>query len=140
MRRFAVFVAVLLSAWMAVDAKEKPGKGKGKGQGQRREEVQGFLPRDRSIIVEYFRSPPSGLPPGLAKRGGDLPPGLEKQLRRKGQLPPGLEKGLTPFPPELVTRLAPLPGGYQHGIVGHLAIVWDSRTRVIVDVMALEGR
>src|SRR5215210_942443 len=32
----------------------------------------------------------SGLPPGLANRR-NLPPGLEKQLRRNGQLPPGLE-------------------------------------------------
>lgn len=32
------------------------------------------------------------LPPGLAKRGGNLPPGLQRQLDRRGHLPPGLEK------------------------------------------------
>lgn len=35
-----------------------------------------------------------GLPPGLAKRGGQLPPGLQKHLLRTGQLPPGLQKRL----------------------------------------------
>ncbi|MGH8246109.1 MAG: hypothetical protein ACREUU_06730 [Gammaproteobacteria bacterium] len=33
-----------------------------------------------------------GLPPGLAKRGGNLPPGLQRHIDRTGQLPPGLEK------------------------------------------------
>ncbi len=34
----------------------------------------------------------AGLPPGLAKRGGNLPPGLQRHVDRTGQLPPGLEK------------------------------------------------
>jgi hypothetical protein len=33
-----------------------------------------------------------GLPPGIAKRGGDLPPGLQKHIDRTGHLPPGHEK------------------------------------------------
>ncbi len=33
-----------------------------------------------------------GLPPGLAKRDGHLPPGLQKHYERTGHLPPGLEK------------------------------------------------
>jgi hypothetical protein len=37
-----------------------------------------FLPEERRIIENYYRSggPSKGLPPGLAKRGGKLPPGL----------------------------------------------------------------
>src|SRR5712692_6891020 len=53
-----------------------------------------FYEKDQRIIADYYRAQPSGLPPGLAKRNGDLPPGLEKQLRRNGRLPAGLERGM----------------------------------------------
>ena len=39
-----------------------------------------------------------GLPPGLAKRGGNLPPGLQKHLWKTGHLPRGLEKKARPYP------------------------------------------
>ena len=64
-----------------------------------------FGERDRGIIREYC-SQSSNLPPGLAKRGGQLPPGLEKHLRRNGQLPPGLQKKVGRFPTELDGRLS----------------------------------
>ena len=53
-----------------------------------------FEARERDIITGYYANPSQGLPPGLAKRGGNLPPGLEKQLMRNGTLPPGLQKRL----------------------------------------------
>jgi hypothetical protein len=140
MRRLVVLAAVLLSACLAIQAADKQGKGKGKGAERRREQVQGFVPQERKIIVEYFRGGPSGLPPGLAKRVGDLPPGLEKQVRRNGQLPPGLQKRVTPFPTELSVKLTMLPSGCERAIIGHLAIVWNSRTQVVIDVMALAGQ
>lgn len=34
----------------------------------------------------------NNLPPGLAKRNGNLPPGLQRHIDRTGHLPPGLEK------------------------------------------------
>ncbi len=129
-------LAILAAAFTALEAKDKPGKGKGKGKGAHE---HAFLPQERTIIIDYYRSGPSGLPPGLAKRGGDLPPGLEKHIRRNGQLPPGLQKKLMPFPPVLATRLRPLPLGYERGIIGGFAIIWSPRTRVIVDVVALFG-
>src|SRR5688500_5754194 len=49
-----------------------------------------FLPEERRIISEYYRranTSKKGLPPGLAKRGGKLPPGLQKHLEKNGQLP-----------------------------------------------------
>ena len=82
----------------------------------------GFTPRDREIIVAYYRKQPSGLPPGLAKRER-LPPGLEKQLRRNGALPPGLQKQIQPFPLVLERQLTPLPSGYRRGIVGAHIVV-----------------
>ena len=54
-----------------------------------------FLAEERRIIEEYYHKgsvrKQKGLPPGLAKRGGNLPPGLQKQLDRNGKLPPGLQ-------------------------------------------------
>ena len=60
-----------------------------------------FLPEERRMILDYYHhaAPSKGLPHGLAKRGGKLPPGLQKQLDKNGRLPPGLQKRLEPFPP-----------------------------------------
>ena len=68
-----------------------------------------FLPEERRIIENYYRSggPSKGLPPGLAKRGGKLPPGLQKHLEKNGTLPPGLQKRLEPLPQDLEARLTP---------------------------------
>jgi hypothetical protein len=81
-----------------------------------------FLPEERQIIREYFHSYSSGLPPGLAKRGGDLPPGLQKQLKRKGTLPPGLQKRLQLFPVELEQRLPTIPEIWSRVILGQHVI------------------
>jgi len=96
-----------------------------------------FIGRDREIIHDYYVAQPGGLPPGLAKRNGSLPPGLEKQLVRKGHLPPGLEKKLTPFPVALEHRLPPLKAGLVRGIVEGRAIIYNPKTSVILDVIAV---
>jgi len=75
------------------------------------------------------------LPPGLAKRGSDLPPGLQKQLAKNGKLPPGLEKRLQPFPPQLESRLPKLPPYYERGVIGSDVIILNRKTQMIVDIM-----
>jgi hypothetical protein len=75
----------------------------------------------------------------LAKRG-DLPPGLEKQLRRNGHLPPGLEKKLVPFPHAVETRLPPCPPDVHRGFLGGVAVMYNSRTGLVLDAMAIVGR
>ena len=94
-------------------------------------------PSHRTIIHDYYRGQPSGLPPGLAKRNGELPPGLEKQLQRNGRLPPGLEKKMTPFPDDLDRRLPRLPAGMRRGVYEDRAIIYDPRSRTILDVIPL---
>jgi hypothetical protein len=136
MKRRSLFLALPGSCAALLAA----GQGKGKGRDRKAQEVPGFLPDQRKIILAYFQNPPSGLPPGLGKRAGDLPPGLEKQVRRKGQLPPGLQKRLAPLPPDLAARLPVLPPDHARAILGHLAIVWNSRTGLVLDVLVLEGR
>ncbi len=127
------------------------GKGKGRGRGGAQAEIsQGngrgvaapvrtFRAVDRTAIVDFYRSQPGGLPPGMAKRD-ELPPGLQKQIRRNGKLPPGLEKRLVPFPPELDSRLPPCPAGVQRGFIGGVAIMWNTGTGLVLDAAALFTR
>ncbi|MEZ5366925.1 MAG: hypothetical protein R2748_32455 [Bryobacterales bacterium] len=93
-----------------------------------------FGPQDRRIIREWVHAQPaSGLPPGLAKRDR-LPPGLEKQLRRKGSLPPGLEKKLTPFPADLDARLPPIGPDYERVFVNGRAAIVARIGQVVLDI------
>jgi hypothetical protein len=95
-----------------------------------------FSDRDERMIREYFRSGDygRGLPPGLARRNSDLPPGLEKRLHRGETLPPGLERRAEPFPEDLDRRLEPLPRGYSRVILsGRAMILRDDGD--IVDMM-----
>jgi hypothetical protein len=118
------------------------GKGKGKGQNKAPDSSPAalrFRSQDVRIIVDYYH-PAGGLPPGLAKRNGELPPGLEKQLRRNGKLPPGLEKKLAPFPSELEVKLPPVPSGCRRVTLGTWALLIRDATNVILDVIDLTRR
>ena len=106
-----------------------------------------FSDRDQRLILDYYGGGGGGggrgrghggrgLPPGLAKRGGNLPPGLERQLQRNGTLPPGLQKQVEPFPVELTQRLSPLPSGYSRVIVEGRALILDRDNRIF-DIMAI---
>lgn len=96
-----------------------------------------FLPEERRIIENYFRSsgPSKGLPPGLAKRGGKLPPGLQKHLDKNGTLPPGLQKRLEPLPQDLTLRLPGLPDYWERVIHERDVILVDRRTNRILDII-----
>ena len=103
-----------------------------------RERTARFLDEDRRIIREYFRpakGKPKGLPPGLAKRRGNLPPGLQKQLEKNGRLPPGLEQRLQPLPVALNGRLPRLPEYLERVIVERDVILIDRRTHRILDII-----
>jgi hypothetical protein len=94
-----------------------------------------FLPEERRIIQDYFHGAASGLPPGLAKRGGKLPPGLQKHLDRNGSLPPGLQKRLRPFPTDLEEQLPTVPEIWSRVILGRDVILLDRRTNRILDII-----
>ena len=100
-----------------------------------------FLPEERRAIEDYYRRAADnkkhkkGLPPGLAKRGGNLPPGLQKKLERDGQLPPGLQKRMEPLPVDLDRRLSRLPENWARVVVEHDVILLDRRTNRILDII-----
>jgi hypothetical protein len=111
----------------------------GRGKGHR---AYQFDAREREIISGYYANPDRGLPPGLAKRGGDLPPGLEKQLVRNGTLPPGLQKRLEPLPAQLERELPPLPTdcGCRRGFIGPNVVLVHNGSYFILDVFHVTGR
>lgn len=131
---FAVFSMGVLVA-------QGKGKGKGKGHGGGGAQPQSsqqyfFSDSDRGLITTWVRRQQvANLPPGLAKRGGALPPGLEKQLRRNGRLPPGLDKRMwSPFPQDLIAVLPPLPPSYDRGFIGGQAAIVFKGTQIVVDI------
>ena len=137
-RILAGIVACTLAGGIAI----AQGNGKGKGHNKKKDDQEqsggyvqyGFGAHDREVIQTYYKGHNSGLPPGLAKRGGNLPPGLEKQLERNGTLPPGLQKKLEPCPVELERQLPPLPADYRRVVIdAHIAVI-NRHTNVIVDI------
>jgi hypothetical protein len=98
-----------------------------------------FLPEERRVIEEYYekgdKRKNNGLPPGLAKRGGKLPPGLQKHLVKNGKLPPGLQKRLEPLPVDLEQRLPGLPEHWERVIIERDIILIDRRTERILDII-----
>jgi hypothetical protein len=85
-----------------------------------------FLPREVSVLREYY-----------APRYRNLPPGLQKKLARTGQLPPGWRKKMEPFPLTVERQLAVLPYGYSRGVIDGHAVIYNPRTQVIVDLAVL---
>lgn len=94
-----------------------------------------FTTQDQKIIREYFRGGQGGLPPGLAKRGGKLPPGLRRHIEKNGTLPPGLQKKIEAFPVVLERRLSPLPSGVIRVSIGTDVIILDRTTNKILDIV-----
>lgn len=90
-----------------------------------------FSDRDRRLIHDYYGNPAKRkqAPPGLAKRGGNLPPGLAK----RDTLPPGLQgRGL---PNDLESRLSRLPDGYVRLKIGTDIVLMNSKTHVVFDII-----
>jgi hypothetical protein len=65
---------------------------------------------------------------------------LAKKYYRTGQLPPGWQKKVQPFPVVVERQLMVLPPAYRRGVIDGYAIVYDPRTEILVDVVALFGR
>jgi hypothetical protein len=139
MNRRALLIASLgvslLSIWPVSATAYDGDKGKGKGKGNKRDQDdddQGqdqnsrhFRREDYAVVQRYYSGP------------RDLPPGLRKKYHRTGKLPPGWEKKIQPFPPELVRVLPPPPPNCERGYVDGVAIVFDRRTRIIMDSIDL---
>jgi hypothetical protein len=88
--------------------------------------VRYFRPDDRVILSQYYPVQ-------------SLPPGLRKKYARTGTLPPGWQKRVQPLPVAVVEQLPPPPPNCERGYVDGYAVVYDRRTRVVLDTVDLIG-
>jgi hypothetical protein len=139
----SIVTAQAAPPWAHPDDDGRPGKG-ASHQTSRKSKARGdvFRDEDRSVVRSYYRQNPSGLPPGLARRGSNLPSGLAK---RGGALPPGLAKNevlprelephLLPLPRELEIRLPPPPHEVIRRIIGRDLVLIHKQTHKVLDVL-----
>jgi hypothetical protein len=91
-----------------------------------------FLPEDAELS-EYYRpatTKKKGLPPGLAKRGGPLPPGLQKHLEKTASCQP-LQKRLEPLPCALDAWLRSIPEYWERVTVEGDVILIRGTNRIL---------
>lgn len=128
----ATLVAVLLggtgaTAARLMDAKPKQKHARNGGADQSSVAIQiRFSTREVQVIRHHY-----------APRYRNLPPGLRKKLARTGQLPPGWQKKMEPFPVGLERQLVVLPQGYQRGVMDGHAVIYNPRSKVIIDAVVL---
>ncbi len=133
-----IFLTTLLGACSLSGVLAKD-HGKGKGRGKNKGEWDDDRGHPRYFRQEHYE-------PLRRYYAGprDLPPGLRKKYYRTGTLPRGWQKKMRPFPPELVRVLPPPPPYCEFGYVDGVAVIYNRRTRVIVDaidiVNTLTGR
>jgi hypothetical protein len=135
MKRITGFTLIGVCLAGTIVAAESSGQGRGRKHGHERgsadartrADVQvAFVSGDVVIIRDHY-----------APRYRNLPPGLQKKVARGGQLPPGWQKKLEPFPVAIERRLTPLPSVYRRGVIDGHAVIYDSRSSVIVDLAVL---
>jgi hypothetical protein len=147
-------IALLLAAGLAaVPVSADQGKGKGKSKGKYKDkghdavvvkekdqghrEVLVFSDRDRDEVRTYWVQTygRGKCPPGLAKKNnGCRPPGLAKERYVVGQRLPAVVV-VQPAPRALVTRLGPVPAGYQYVMVDGDLLKLAVGTRLVVDAI-----
>lgn len=116
-----------------------PPQGKGKKHARHERARNDKEARDASVAVHvtFASADVTILRNHYAPRYRALPPGLQKKVARGGQLPPGWQKRFEPFPVAIERELRPLPPGYRRGIIDGHAVIYDSRTNVVVEVAVM---
>lgn len=137
MKRLLCGVTVALLIVGGGSASADQGKSKGKGKASHEKAKDTAADTNVAVHVVFAPTEVTVLRNHYAPRYRDLPPGLQKKLARGGQLPPGWQKKLEVFPPDVERRLPVLPQYYRRGILDGNAVIYNSRTNVIVDVAVM---
>jgi hypothetical protein len=150
MLRTLVVTAIAAGLAVSPASADKGGKGKDKGKGKDRDavvvvkekdkgrrEVVVFADRDRDSVrtfwVETYGR--GKCPPGLAKKNRlCLPPGQYKKRYVVGRALPRTVV-VQPLPPVLVTRLGPVPTGYEYVMVDGDIVKLAVGTRLVADAI-----
>jgi hypothetical protein len=134
-------VVAVLSVSLAPPAWAIDSKGKAKGKGKDKDQADAvvvFSGRDRDAARAYWIESygRGNCPPGLAKKqNGCLPPGQAKKRYVVGHpLPPAII--VQPAPPVLLSRLGPVPAGYEYVIVDGDLVKLAVGTRLVVDAIS----
>lgn len=134
--------ALTLSLLAVFSISYAPAQGNGKGHGKhdrdddQQEQSDHGNPHGQG---RYFRDSDYGVLRQYYSGPTNLPPGLRKKYYRTGTLPPGWEKRFQPMPPVVVQQLPPVPEYCERGYVDGYAVVYDKRTRIIIDTVDLIG-
>jgi len=144
-------VLAVLAAALAVSpvSADKGGKGKEKSKGKDKDAVAVvesdkagrpvvvFADRDRDVVRTYWVETygRGNCPPGLAKKNRlCMPPGQLKKRYIVGRpLPTSIV--YQPLPPVLVTRLGPVPTGYEYVMVDGDVLKLAVGTRLVADAI-----
>ncbi len=132
-------VALVSCLLLAASAAGTPkGQGRGKKAKHDRAVVAAAVPGPAAAVHVVFATDDVEILRGhYAPRYRNLPPGLGKKVARGGQLPPGWQKKFEHLPVAVERRLHPLPSGYHRGVIDGHAVIYDSRSHVIIDVAVL---
>lgn len=138
--RKVFLLAFLGMALVANPALAKPGKGKGKDKDvvvvkKGGDRVVVFDDGHRKAVRGYWveKHGRGNCPPGLAKKGnGCLPPGQAKKRYVVGRPLPVV---FDPVPEVLITRLGPVPAGYQYVMVDGDVLKMAVGTRLVIDAI-----
>ena len=126
---------VLLGSTVATAA---PMQGKGHKKAQHEHATTATRPDSHvNVQVVFVSSDVTLIREHYAPRYRNLPPGLQNKVARGGQLPPGWRKKFEPFPVALERRLVVLPSPYRRGVIDGHAVIYNSRSNVVIDVAVL---
>jgi hypothetical protein len=131
MNRRTLLIASLGVGLLSIEHVSATAYDGGKGKGNKRDQNEDDKGKDENS--HHFRREDYAIVQRCYNGPRDLPPGLRKKYYRTGKLPPGWQKKVQPFPPELVRVLPPPPPNCERGYVDGVAIVFDRRTRIIMD-------
>jgi hypothetical protein len=135
-----MFVTALAFATATTLAAEQKSHGKAQGRDSRPAAKHEPVSKDAgrvAVHVTFSIGEQRVLREYYEPRYKSLPPGLRKKVARGGQLPPGWQKKLRPFPVEIERQLAPLPRDYGRGVIDGHAVIYNTRSRVLIDVAVL---
>ncbi len=135
MNRRKVLITLLGIGPLATGCLLAKDQGKGKGKGHNNEQNQQGDNQGGDHNARYFRHEDYAAVQRYYAGPRNLPPGLRKKYYRTGKLPPGWQNKIQPFPPELVRVLPPPPSNCERGYIDGVAVLYDRRTRVILDAI-----